>query len=296
MTDESAYQALIATDSDGDARWAFGTGFHDPLAGIDTSVPVGVDGDDLAIYCCMLGDDALIMSHRMTQWCTRAPELEAELALANIALDLLGQARMLLARAGHADGTGRDEDQFAFFRADHEFRNVRLAEVDNGDFAHTMARLLAFATWRLALCTALRGSADPVLAAIAAKAVHELRYHRDYAAGWVVRLGGGTDISHERMRAGLDAVWPLIDELFTAHPVEQRLVTAGVAVDPAALRSGFDEVVAAVLDAVGLEAPDVAPLAMVSGRGGRDGAHTEAMGYLIAELQSVARQHPEATW
>jgi ring-1,2-phenylacetyl-CoA epoxidase subunit PaaC len=296
MTDESAYQALIATDSDGDTRWAFGTGFHDPLSGIDTSVPAGVDGDDLAAYCCMLGDDALIMSHRMTQWCTRAPELEAELALANIALDLLGQSRMLLARAGHADGTGRDEDQFAFFRADHEFRNVRLVEVDNGDFAHTMARLLVFATWRLALCTALRDSADPVLAAIAGKAIHEVRYHRDYAAGWVVRLGDGTDISRERMRAGLNAVWPLIDELFTPHPVEQRLVHAGVAVDPAALRSGFDEVVAAVLDAAGLEVPDVAPLAMVSDRGGRDGAHTEAMGYLVAELQSVARQHPEARW
>lgn len=296
MADESAYQALIATDSDGDARWAFGTGFHDPLAGIDTSVPDGIDGEDLAVYCCMLGDDALIMSHRMTQWCTHAPELEAELALANVALDLLGQARMLLARAGHADGTGRDEDQFAFFRADHEFRNVRLAEVDNGDFAHTMARLLAFATWRLALCRALRDSADPVLAAIAAKAVHELRYHRDYAAGWVVRLGDGTQVSRERMRAGLDAVWPLIDELFRVHPVEQRLVAAGVAVDPAAVRDEFDEVVATVLDAARLDAPDVAPLAMVSDRGGRDGVHTEAMGYLVAELQSVARQHPGATW
>ncbi|MBW3605907.1 MAG: phenylacetate-CoA oxygenase subunit PaaC [Actinobacteria bacterium] len=295
-TDESAYQALIATDSDGDARWAFGTGFHDPLAGIDTSVPDGIDGDDLSGYCQMLGDDALVMSHRFTEWCTHAPELEAELALANIALDLLGQARMLLARAGHADGTGRDEDQLAFFRADHEFRNVRLAEVDNGDFAHTMVRLLVFSTWRLALCTGLRDSADPVLAAIAAKAVNELRYHRDYAAGWVVRLGDGTDESRRRMRAGLEAVWPLVDELFAAHAVERRLAEAGVAVDPADLRDAFDEVVGTVLEAARLDVPDVAPLAMVSGRGGRDGAHTEAMGYLVAELQSVARQHPEATW
>lgn len=294
--DESAYQALIATDSDGDARWAFGTGFHDPLAGIDTSVPDGVDGDDLAIYCLMLGDDALIMSHRMTQWCAHAPELEAELALANIALDLLGQARMLLARAGRADGTERDEDAYAFFRADHEFRNVRLTEVDNGDFAHTMARLLVFSTWRLAQCAALGGSADPVVAAIAAKAVNELRYHRDYAAGWVVRLGDGTDESRRRMRDGLHAVWPLVDELFMPHTVERRLVDAGVAVDPAGLREEFDEVIGTVLDAARLDVPDVTPLAMVSDRGGRDGAHTETMGYLIAELQSVARQDPEAAW
>lgn len=294
--EESAYQALIATDSDGDARWAFGTGFHDPLAGIDTSVPGGVDGDDLAVYCLMLGDDALVMSHRMTQWCTHAPELEDELALANIALDLLGQARMLLARAGHADGSGRDEDAYAFFRADHQFRNVRLAEVVNGDFAHTMMRLLVFSTWRLAQCTALRDSADPVLAAIAAKAVNELRYHRDYAAGWVVRLGDGTDVSHARMRDAVAAVWPLVEELFAVHPVERRLIDAGVAVDSASLREPFDGTVHAVLDAATLEAPDVEPLALVAGRGGRDGAHTEDMGYLVAELQSVARQHPEATW
>jgi ring-1,2-phenylacetyl-CoA epoxidase subunit PaaC len=294
--DESAYQALISTDSDGDARWAFGTGFHDPLAGIDTSVPEGVDGDDLAVYCMMLGDDALIMSHRLTQWVTHAPELEAELALANIALDLLGQARMLLARAGHADGTGRDEDALAFFRPEHEFRNVQLADINNGDFAHTMARLLIFSTWRLALCERLTGSADHVLSAIAAKAVNELRYHRDYAAGWVVRLGDGTDLSHVRMRDGLEAVWPFVGELFEAHDVERRLADAAVAVDPAEVREVFDGVIATVLEAARLEVPDVAPLARVSGRAGRDGTHTEAMGYLLAELQSVARQHPDATW
>jgi ring-1,2-phenylacetyl-CoA epoxidase subunit PaaC len=297
MTDEeSAYQALISTDSDGDARWAFGTGFHDPLAGIDTSVPAGVDGDDLATYCLMLGDDALVMSHRLTQWVTHAPELEAELALANIALDLLGQARMLLARAGHADGSGRDEDALAFFRPEHEFRNVRLTDGENGDFAHTMARLLIFSAWRLALCQRLVESGDHVLAAIAAKAVNELRYHRDYAAGWVVRLGDGTDVSHERMRAGLEAVWPLVAELFESHEVERRLADAGVAVDPAGLRDDVDGVVATVLDAAHLDVPDVAPRARVSGRAGRDGTHTEAMGYLLAELQSVARQHPDATW
>lgn len=296
VDEESAYQALIATASDGDDRWAFGTGFHDPLAGIDTAVPGGVDGHDLALYCLMLGDDALIMSHRITQWCTHAPELEAELALANIALDLLGQARMLLARAGRADGSERDEDDYAFFRAEHEFRNVRLTEIDNGDFAHTMARLLVFSTWRLAVCSALSDSTDPVLAAIAGKAVNEVRYHRDYAAGWVVRLGDGTDESARRMRGGLAAVWPLVDELFVTSEVERRLADDGAAVDPAGLRAAFDEVVDTVLDAAGLDTPDVVPLAAVAGRTGRDGGHTEALGYLLAELQSVARQHPKARW
>lgn len=296
MTDENAYQALISTDSDGDAQWAFGTGFIDPLEGIDTSVPEGIDGDALATYCLMLGDDALIMCHRLMQWCTHAPELEAELALANIALDLLGQARMLLARAGHADGSGRDEDDYAFQRTAQEFRNVRLAELANGDFAHAMARLLVFSAWRLELCSALVDSADHVLAAVAAKAVNELRYHRDYAAGWVVRLGDGTEVSRTRMRDGLAEVWPLVDELFDAHEVERRLIDDGAAVDPGTLRAAVDDVIATVLDAARLDVPDVAPRAKVAGRGGRDGVHTEDLGYLVAEMQSVVREHPGAAW
>ena len=144
VSDTNAYDAI--TEAGDDARWAFGTGFSDPLAGIDTTVPDGVDGGDLAAYCLMLGDDALIMSHRLQQWCTNAPELEDEVALANIGLDLLGQARLLLARAGAADGSGRDEDTLAFGRAEHEFRNVRLAELENGDFGELIARLLAAMT------------------------------------------------------------------------------------------------------------------------------------------------------
>src|SRR5487761_480475 len=157
MSDEDtygAYQAL-AEGSD-DQRWAFGTGFTDPLEGIDTTVPPGVDGSALAQYCLMLGDDALIYSHRLQQWVTPAPELEEETSLANIALDLLGQARMLLVRAGRADGTGRDEDQLAFFRGDGEFRNVRLVERLDADFAELTGRLLVFSAWRLALFDALR--------------------------------------------------------------------------------------------------------------------------------------------
>jgi ring-1,2-phenylacetyl-CoA epoxidase subunit PaaC len=288
----TAYHSL-GEDSD-DHRWAFGTGFTDPLEGVDTTVRDGVDGDALATYCLMLGDDALIYSHRLQQWLTRAPELEEETALGNIALDLLGEARMLLARAGRADGSGRDEDAYAFFRDESQFRNVRLVERHDADFAQLVARLLVFSTWRLALFDGLRSSADPVLSAIAGKGVKELTYHRDYAAQWVIRLGDGTELSHRLMQAGLDAVWPLVDELCTPHPIEARL--PGVAVDGTTLRGEIDVVLDTVLATAGLDRPDTAALAGVGGRTGRDGLHTEAMGYILAELQSVARAHPDATW
>jgi ring-1,2-phenylacetyl-CoA epoxidase subunit PaaC len=294
MSDDefTAYQALA--DETDDHRWAFGTGFTDPLEGIDTSVPDGVDPAALAAYCLMLGDDALIYSHRLQQWMTRLPELEEETAVANIALDLLGQARMLLARAGRAEGAGRGEDQLAFFRAEHEFRNVRLAERADADFAQLAGRLLVFSAWRLALLHRLQDSADPVLAAIAAKGAKELAYHRDYAAQWVIRLGDGTGLSHGRMQAALDVIWPLVDELFRADPVAGDL--PGVAADPAGLRAEFDSVLGAVLAAATLDQPDTAPLAQVAGKSGRDGVHTEALGYVLAELQSVARTDPDATW
>lgn len=292
MTRDTAYNALA--EASDDHRWAFGTGFEDPLAGVDIAVPAGVDGDDLASYCLMLGDDALILSHRLQEWVTFLPELEEEAAVANVALDLLGQARMLLARSGRADGTDRDEDAFAFFRQQHEFRNVRLVEVPDRDFAALIVRLLLFATWRRAILERLRDSQDPVLAAIAAKAVKELTYHRDFAAQWLVRLGDGTDLSHQRAQAALAAVWPLVDELFIPHPVERRL--GAVAVDPAELRPEFDGVVDQVLAAARLERPQVRPAAAVAGRTGRDGLHTEALASVLAELQSVARSHPGGRW
>jgi ring-1,2-phenylacetyl-CoA epoxidase subunit PaaC len=297
MPFDSAYEAI--TEENDSQRWAFGTGFTDPLAGVDTSIPEAVDADDLAAYCLMLGDDALIMSHRLQQWLARAPELEEETALANIALDLLGQARLLFTRAGAADGTGRTEDDFAFGRTERAFRNVRLAEGGDitggdGDFAALMARLLVFSTWRLALLSRLRDSADPVLAAVAANGVKEIAYHRDYAAQWVIRLGDGTDYSRERMAAGLATVAPLVPELFEPTEIETRL--AGVAVDPAELRPEFDAVLDIVLTEATLEWPSEPGLAAVSGQTGRDGVHTEEMGYLLAELQSVARAMPGATW
>jgi ring-1,2-phenylacetyl-CoA epoxidase subunit PaaC len=282
-THDNPYESL-SDEHGADARWAFGTGFTDPLAGIDTSVPHGLDPAALAAYCLALGDDALIYSHRLQQWMTRMPELEEETAIANVALDLLGQARMLLARAGTI--TGRSEDELAFFRDEPEFRNVRLVERADEDFAELVGRLLVFATWRLALFERLRGFADPVLAAIAAKSVNELAYHRDYAAQWVVRLGDGTDLSHARMQAALDRTWPLVAELFDPHPID--LVAAG--------RGEFDVVLDTVLATAGLDRPTAAPLAKVAGRAGRDGLHTEALGYVLAELQSVARAHPDATW
>jgi ring-1,2-phenylacetyl-CoA epoxidase subunit PaaC len=281
--DDNPYD-LLAADTDQGSRWAFGTGFTDPLAGIDTSVPDGMDPKRLATYCLMLGDDALIYSHRLQQWMTHMPELEEETAIANVALDLLGQARMLLARSGAI--LERSEDQLAFFRTEGEFRNVRLVEHLDADFAELMGRLLIFATWRLALFEHLATCADPVLAAIAAKGVKELTYHRDYAAQWVVRLGDGTELSRRKMQAALDGVWPLVSELFRPHPSE--LVTLD--------RAEFDVVLDTVFATAGLQRPDAPSLAAVAGNAGRDGVHTEALGYVLAELQSVARAYPDATW
>src|SRR3954471_20443748 len=192
--EETVYDALGNAEDD-HGHWAFGTGFDEPLAGVDTTVPEGVDPADLGEYCLMLGDDALVLAQRLTQWITAAPELEEEVAIANVALDLLGQARLLLARAGSVGVLGRsrekatgsipDEDALAYFRDPDEFRCTALASAPNGDFAHTLVRLLVAATWRLALFARLRGSRDPVLAAIAAKGVNELAYHRDHAGRWL---------------------------------------------------------------------------------------------------------------
>jgi ring-1,2-phenylacetyl-CoA epoxidase subunit PaaC len=295
MSFDNAYESLIDHE---DTHWAFGTGFTEALAGVDRDVP-DVDRADLAAYCLMLGDDALILSHRLAEWCSRAPELEEDVALANIALDLLGQARLLLTRAGEVEGAGRDEDALAFLRDERDFLNVHLAEIEcgpfaGGDFATAMARLLVFSSWKIAQYSRLRGSADPVLAAVAAKGLKELAYHRDHAAQWVVRLGDGTDESHKRTQAGLERVWPFLDELFAPAPVETRL--AGVAVDPAELRSEVDGVLDTVLSAAGLTRPADVPAARVNGRAGRDGVHTEAFGYLLAEMQHLHRSLPGAKW
>ncbi len=302
--DDNPYD-LLGEDHDEGHRWAFGTGFTDSLEGVDTSVPDGLDPGALVRCCLALGDDALIYSHRLQQWVARLPELEEETAVANIALDLLGQARMLLARAGGI--VGQTEDQLAFFREEKEFRNVRLAEHADRDFAELVVRLLMFSTWRLALFESLSsgstpaGTADPVLAAIAAKGVNELAYHRDYAASWVVRLGDGTALSHAKTQAALDVLWPFLGELFrpdpnTLAPVAGSAVAGGTGPGGTGDRAAFDAINGPVLTTAGLDRPVAPPLAPVGGRSGRDGVHTEAMGYILAELQSVARAHPDAWW
>lgn len=300
--EETVYDALDHAHG-GEGQWAFGTGFDEPLAGVDTTVPDGIDPTDLGAYCLMLGDDALVLAQRLTQWMTSAPELEEEVAFGNIALDLLGQARLLLARAGSVGVLGRsrelatasipDEDALAYFRDPDEFRNTGLVEAPNGDFGQTMVRLLVASTVRLAVFARLRESRDPVLAAIAAKGVNELTYHRDHAARWVLRLGDGTAESHRRAQAGADAVWPLLAELFTATDVEERLAAAGVAVDPADVRAEVQSVLTQVLDQATLQMPgwpaDVAPR-------GRAGRHSPELTGLLVDLQGLARQHPAATW
>ncbi|WP_405922650.1 1,2-phenylacetyl-CoA epoxidase subunit PaaC [Streptomyces sp. NBC_00035] len=278
MSDDHVYLSLAEGHDDSDARWAFGTGFEDPLHGVDQTVPDGIDAGELAAYCLALGDDALVGAQRLAQWCTRAPELEEEVALANIGLDLLGQARLLYARAGQVDGTGRGEDAYAYFRDADDFRNVRLAELPGGDFAFTVTRLLVLSSWRLAVFERLSVTTpDPVLAAIAAKGVKELAYHRQYAAEWAVRLGDGTEESRRRMRDALAGVAPYMDELFTGATAVRDEVLA---------------VLRQVTDAAGLVLPEAAP---VPGHG-REGDHTEHLAPLLGELQSVARAHPEATW
>jgi ring-1,2-phenylacetyl-CoA epoxidase subunit PaaC len=299
---ESAYDGLLGNDS----HWAFGTDFEDPLAGVDTTVPDGVDPADLAAYCVMLADDALVHSHRLAEWCSNAPDIEEDLAIANVALDLLGQARLLLARAAAADPSivpvlpeGSPvpaEDALAFFRGEGEFRNVRLAEVPNGDFAELVARLLVLASARLAIFERLSTSRDAVLAAVAAKGVKELTYHRDYAGRWFLTLARGTAESRARLERALDGVLRLQSELFETHPVEARVAAAGVGVDPAAAADEVGVVLSQVYAVSGVEPPQVNPLAGLSGRKGRDGAHTEALSRLLAEMQVVAREHPMGQW
>jgi ring-1,2-phenylacetyl-CoA epoxidase subunit PaaC len=250
-----------------------------------------------ARYALALGDDALVLAQRCGEWVTRAPQLEEDVALANIGLDLLGQARVLLGHAGRLEGAGRDEDDLAYLREERDFLNVQLVELGNGDFALSMARLLVFSAYQLELYRRLTGSTDETLAAVAAKAVKEVAYHRDHATEWVLRLGDGTPLSHDRMQAGLDAVWPYVDELFATSSRHGRwpdadLVADGVAVDPASLR----EPALAHVRAVVAEATLTEPAPRWTATGGRHGVHSSPMGPMLAELQHLHRSHPGASW
>jgi ring-1,2-phenylacetyl-CoA epoxidase subunit PaaC len=247
---------------------------------------------DLHAYALRLGDDALVLAQRLSQWSARAPELEEDVALTNIGLDLLGQARALLSYAGEVEGAGRGEDDLAYLREEREFLNCLLVEQPNDDFAATIARQLYFSSYQLELYRALCGSRDQTLSAVAAKAVKEVAYHRDHATMWVLRLGDGTEESHARMQRGLERLWPLVGELFETDDLVGRLAAAGVAVDPSGLLAGFNRHVDATLAE--------ATLARPQGRwlpgSGRRGIHSEHLGYLLAELQYLHRLHPGARW
>ncbi len=245
--------------------------------------------NDLFVYTLRLGDDALIAAQRTAEWIAAAPQLEEDVALGNIGLDQLGQARSLLQYAGQVEGEGRSEDDLAYFRDERDFLNLQLCELPNGDFATAMARLLYFATYQHLLYEELRGSADELLAGVAGKAVKEVAYHVDHATQWVLRLGDGTEESHRRMQAGLEGFWPYTAEMFESDDVVRRLA---VAVDPSTLYDEWERRVMAVID----ESTCSRPSASYQHTGGRAGRHTEHMGYLLAELQHVARSHPGATW
>jgi len=246
----------------------------------------------LATYALRLGDDALVLSHRLAEWISSAPAIEEDIALGNIALDLIGQARTLLSYAGEVEGQGRTEDDLAYLRDERDFANVQLVEIPNGDFGVTMARQLVFSVYQLGLYERLAHSSDPTLAGVAGKAVKEVAYHRDHAMQWVIRLGDGTEESHRRMQAGLDTVWPYVDELFETDDVELGLAAQGIAVDPADLRDGWSASVGAVITEATLDVPT----ARWRARGGRHGVHTEALGFLLAEMQHLHRSHPGASW
>lgn len=249
-------------------------------------------GPPLAQYVLRLGDDALILGQRLSEWCGHAPALEVDLSLTNVALDLVGQANHFLALAGEVEGKGRDADTLAFKRDVLDFSNCLLVEQPNGDFAQTMARQLLFSHFQELQFETLTRSAEPRLAAIAAKAVKETAYHARLASDWVARLGDGTDESRARMQAGLDWMWRFVDELFEMDVLERKLAREGVAADKAALRPAWDARIAAALADATLERPAQRRPVL----GGRGGHHSEHLGHLLSEMQFLQRAYPGAKW
>ncbi len=243
---------------------------------------------DVASYALRLGDDALILAQRLGWWVSRAPELEEDIALSNIALDLLGHARSFLTYAGGA--WGKTEDDLAYFRGEDEFRSAHLVEQPNGDFARTIARQLVVSTFQHLLYSRLVDSQDATLAAISAKALKEVDYHQDHAYQWVLRLALGTQESRRRMVNGLDLTWPYIPELFDDDELIDRL--EGIAVRPSSLRVEYDRRITEILTEAELDVQEVPRAA----GGGRSGRHSEYLGHILAEMQVLAREHPGATW
>ena len=257
-------------------------------------------------YLLRLGDSSLVLAQRLGEWTGHGPVLEEDIAMANVALDLIGQARLLLTHAGQLEGAGRDEDALAYFRDAHAYRNHTLCELPNSglgsghtqgrtqaaDYAFTILRNLLYVTWQVQLWRALANSADAQLAAIAAKSLKESSYHMRHAADWTIRFGDGTDESHARAQKALDALWPYTNELFADDAVEQAVVQAGTGVPGASLRAGWLAQVTEVLTTATLQPPRDS--AFVST--GKHGLHSEHLDFLLAEMQVVARAHPGATW
>lgn len=243
-------------------------------------------------YVLRIADGSLILAQRLSEWCGHGPVLEEDIALTNIALDLLGQARLLLSHAGRLEDRGRDEDALAYFRDEPEFLNPTLVELPNGDFGRTVLRTFLYASWQQALWEQLLDSADPALAAIAAKSRKETRYHCEHLAEWVLRLGDGTDESHARMQAALNDLFPYTGELFAGDDTDAAAAAHGIGPDVSALRPAWEQTVPPLLAAATLEVPVATPFRAT----GRSGRHSEHLGFLLAEMQSLARAHPGATW
>lgn len=243
-----------------------------------------------------LGDSPLILAQRLGECVGKGPVLEEDIAQANVGLDLLGQARLWLAYAGEVEGAGRDEDALAFRRDAPQFRNVLLVEQPNGNFADGIARQFLFDAWHVLMLQAQAGSADPRIAEIAARSAKEAAYHVERSGDWVIRLGDGTAVSHERMQAALDALWMYTGEMFTFDDVDEVLLDAGVAADPRTLEAPWRAHVDAILAEATLAAPTRAFMQGGNGRGGRQGVHTEHLGHLLPEMQYLQRAYPGAQW
>lgn len=243
-------------------------------------------------YVLRLGDSCLILSQRLGEWCGHGPILEEDIALTNFALDLLGHARFWLSYAAELEGAGRDEDQLAFLRDSGEFRNVLLVEQENGDFAETIARQFYFDTWHLAMLEKLGSSTDMRVRAIAEKAAKEVRYHLQRSTDWVIRLGDGTAESKRRMQAAIDLLWMYTGEMFEMDAIDQEMVTSGVGVDLSMVRERWMEHVSKVFDQASLTKPDATWMQ----RGGKQGIHTEHLGYILSEMQTMQRNYPGLQW
>ncbi|MHC2335986.1 1,2-phenylacetyl-CoA epoxidase subunit PaaC [Bradyrhizobium sp. USDA 4454] len=253
---------------------------------------IEVSETPLVLYALRRADDALILGHRLSEWCGHAPALEEDMALANMGLDLLGQARELYTYAAKVEDRGNDEDKFAYLRDVRQYRNLLLVEQPNGDFARTMVRQFFYAAFADLYWRAMMASFDPTLAAIAAKSEKESAYHVRHSSEWIVRLGDGTAESHRRGQNAIDDLWAYTGEMFAVDDGERGLIDAGIAIDPAALKSRWLKTVTGIVNEATLALPNSDWMQ----QGGRVGSHSEHLGHLLSELQSMQRTFPGATW